>query len=331
MPLPQLRTDYNVLAPKRMDPRDAVNALVGVKNMEARTVNQKAEMANALVKRQEEKAAAEQLSESRGLDIDKKRTDEKNALEDRAINMLKLKLEAKGMPTPDLLNKLNKLSPETTIEHEGPDTVYETPAGTATITEPGRLKLLEILTTDPRALSADPSPNVKGATRFDETVKILDMGGYIKSMKSKTVPRTDEQEIGFEAKKAKAIEQAKSEVPKEDKYLKDKGALVDDTNTFYRDEGKSLMDPEFGGVRIGPEGDPDKYLKEYIQLFNKRKADMVRIKDGKLPSWLEGEKLDTGAEKPDPAANSGRIIKDTETGERFQSNGTEWIKIENAI
>lgn len=33
-------------------------------------------------------------------------------------------------------------------------------------------------------------------------------------------------------------------------------------------------------------------------------------------------------EMPDPVANSGRIIKDTQTGKRYKSNGTTWVEIQ---
>ena len=98
MPLPQLRTDYNVLVPDRAkSSRDAVNALLGVQNMQARTANEKSQMENALVKRQEEKAAAERKVISDDLDLIIKKA-----------NLGKTIAEA----TPEVREKIIKLYPE---------------------------------------------------------------------------------------------------------------------------------------------------------------------------------------------------------------------------
>ena len=100
----------------------------------------------------------------------------------------------------------------------------------------------------------------------------------------------DETEKGF-AKRMDIQERAKAKYDTdrdEDGYEKDKAKQIDDTRAFYHEKGKHLLDPETGLIQMGPEGDPEKYIREYQQILGEMQKDMVRIKEGKLPSWYEG-------------------------------------------
>jgi len=285
MPLPQLRTDYNVLVPDRAkSSRDAVNALLGVQNMQARTANEKSQMENALVKRQEEKAAAERKVISDDLDLIIKKA-----------NLGKTIAEA----TPEVREKIIKLYPEFDgVKAVGEDITipYQNFGLEISGNQHNVSSFLKKVGENPELATNNPIPGPIKATGLQHLRAIAAAEGV--TLKAIAPPkRTEAEEIEYQGRLAeeKARGKSKGEGPKEDKYLKDKGAIVDDTNTFYRDKAKSLLDPDSGLVRFGPDGDENKYLDEYNQLFAEKAADMVRIRKGELPSWLQGD-----VAKPEP-------------------------------
>ena len=142
--------------------------------------------------------------------------------------------------------------------------------------------------------------------------------------KTKRVPV--ERGVEYTPPKGWSLKAPSKEPAKKITYEEDKGKLIDDTEAFYRAEARLMLDPDTGLVRFGPEGNENKYVDEYSKLNKRRISDMVKIGKGELPSWLEGKQAET-PDKPDPTLHTGKIIKDTITGERFQSNGTEWVKL----
>jgi len=80
-------------------------------------------------------------------------------------------------------------------------------------------------------------------------------------------------------------------------YETNKAQQIDDTRSYYHEESRQLMDPESGLIRQGPADNPTKYIDEYQKILGRMKKDMKRIKNGKLPSWYEGENV--GAKSDD--------------------------------
>lgn len=80
--------------------------------------------------------------------------------------------------------------------------------------------------------------------------------------------------------------------------------------------------------------DPESVYKVKLENFKREYNLILKNKREKLSSYGYRNEMGQGSPKsmqdgkPDPVANNGRIIKDSETGERFQSNGIEWIKIQ---
>jgi len=245
MPLPQLRTDYNVLVPDRAkSSRDAVNALLGVQNMQARTANEKSQMENALVKRQEEKAAAEQLSESRRLDIEKKKLDSMNAKQDREGAIAKLFIEA---GSPEMLERLKEIYPDHSGKWVGPEFVYESGDAIIKLSSAGHENLLGLLKKDPRALSTDPSKS--GVPKFNESVWLLNKSGGLLGVTQKEQKRTDAEEIAYQGKLAEA--KAKGGEGKQPTPVSWKNAadLVDRDFGSQDPMGNIIITPDNAGVR----------------------------------------------------------------------------------
>lgn len=80
--------------------------------------------------------------------------------------------------------------------------------------------------------------------------------------------------------------------------------------------------------------DPEPVYRVKLENFKREYNLILKNKREKLSSYGYRNEMGQGSPKsmqdgkPDPVANNGRIIKDSETGERFQSNGIEWIKIQ---
>jgi len=109
--------------------------------------------------------------------------------------------------------------------------------------------------------------------------------------------------------------------------------LVDDTKQYYDFLRASLMDPEFKTVIAGKE-------KDYANLVNQYQQDLQLIAQGKQPSWRTVPQAAAPApvpgpaaappsmnEMPDPKQSAGKIIRDTESGKRYRSDGTQWLEI----
>uniref|UniRef100_A0A6M3IH32 Uncharacterized protein n=1 Tax=viral metagenome TaxID=1070528 RepID=A0A6M3IH32_9ZZZZ len=151
-----------------------------------------------------------------------------------------------------------------------------------------------------------------------------------------TPEQTLEQKVEEKRRLTRAELEEKEKHPKAgDKvpYAEDKAKLVDDTRAFYSQKAKLMLDPDTGLVRMGPDNDVDKYVREYNELMRQMNSDMVRINKGNLPKWLseeqpEEDKLKAMPEMPDPVANEGRVIRDTATGKRYRSDGSSWQEIQ---
>ena len=278
--LPTLRTDFNVIAP------DIKNALLAGRKMKEESEDK----ANVLL--------------DRSIATEKRKLDTSTSKSQSLMNISKA---AMGTDT-ELVKKLVSIHNQTyedaktdVPEQIGP--IQKLKLGRITFegTADGIQNLIDLQLKHP---GVTPEDDVDLPTPDGNVVKVkfksLLARAAVRNKVNLSVEepkRTDAEEIEYQGRLAeeKARGKSKGEGPKEDKYLKDKGAIVDDTNTFYRDKAKSLLDPDSGLVRFGPDGDENKYLDEYNQLFAEKAADMVRIRKGELPSWLQGD-----VAKPEP-------------------------------
>lgn len=92
-------------------------------------------------------------------------------------------------------------------------------------------------------------------------------------------------------------------------YEQDKGKMIDDTISFYKSQSQHMRDAE-GFIR-------PQYAEDYKQLAKKQRQDMVRIRKGQLPSWLNDE-------LPDPSLYKDTTIENKSSGTQYRSDGTKW-------
>lgn len=166
----------------------------------------------------------------------------------------------------------------------------------------------QLFSTVQSAIKTRKEPKTDSLKLYDE-----ETGEYVKTI---DVKRGEEPII------PKGLTAEKPE--KDSDYLKDKAKLVDDTRAFYMDKSRHLLDPD-GLIRIGPEGDEDKYINEYNKILNQMSKDMVTIRKGNIPAWLSGDEIEEETGPPEGFVDSGR----TSGGKKVYINeatGQAWIE-----
>lgn len=122
-----------------------------------------------------------------------------------------------------------------------------------------------------------PSFQLKKRTKFDKKTGHTYTQTY--SYNPKTKEKTDFGEW-------RVVSEQQKKVPGEVDYFKSPGKLIDDTRGYYARKEKTLLD-DMGWVKEGKE-------EEFRNLTSRMDKDFKLIRQGKLPSWLEEEKMPPG-------------------------------------
>jgi hypothetical protein len=101
-------------------------------------------------------------------------------------------------------------------------------------------------------------------------------------------------------------------------------ALRDDVFDSYQDYYEAVNEFDRRVTTEGLKGQAVEDLTKQMLWPHKEKSFMKKVK-----AFFFGEQpTETTDEKPDPKENKGKIIRDTETGKRYESDGNEWKEIE---